>query len=100
MANTADLRSIMGLPPPSHSKTLQPSTSKKQSYPQGQAGNRRPEGVSREVFALMGDNAPSLQAFNLKFKERPKVRKRAARWFVFLRFFIGVSFVLLTLRWV
>ncbi|CED84272.1 swr1-complex protein 4 [Phaffia rhodozyma] len=45
----------------------------------------RIEGPSREVFALIGDSAPSIQASNIgpskiNLKERPKARKKGSRW--------------------
>lgn len=83
----SDVRSILNLPSSSQSSHIRPPTG---------AGlplqRQRPEGVSREVYNLIGDNVPSLQAavFDaapaLKFKERPKSivkRPKAEKWYVY-----------------
>lgn len=47
---------------------------------------RRPDGISRELYALIGDNAPSLaqaqaSAANVKYKDRPKALQKKSRWY-------------------
>lgn len=76
MASASDLRSILSLPAASTSS--QPASKHR---PQPQV--KKPDGISRELFALIGDNAPSLAAaaeVGIKFKDRPKVRRKAAKW--------------------
>lgn len=80
----SDVRSILNLPSSSQSSHIRPPTGA------GPALQRqRPEGVSREVYNLIGDNVPSLQAAvfeaapALKFKEKPKTivkRPKAEKW--------------------
>lgn len=57
-----------------------PSTSKPIT---SQAKAKRPEGITRELFALIGDNAPSLalaQPSKPKFKERIKRAGPSNQW--------------------
>ncbi|KAL7412081.1 hypothetical protein BDY24DRAFT_416629 [Mrakia frigida] len=74
-----DVRSIMGL---ASNSTASTSTSHHKGT---RVSTRKPEGISRELYALIGDNAPSLQAAQLehqtlKFKERPKLKRKAVKW--------------------
>jgi DNA methyltransferase 1-associated protein 1 len=49
----------------------------------GQQREKRPDGITRELYALMGDNAPSLalaQSTKPKFKERIKRTGPAIHW--------------------
>jgi len=74
-----DVRSIMGLASTSGAST---STSHHKGT---RVSTRKPEGISRELYALIGDNAPSLQAAQLEhqtltFKERPKLKRKAVKW--------------------
>ena len=44
---------------------------------------KRPDGITRELYALIGDNAPSLalaQAVKPKFKERVKQSRPSVKW--------------------
>ncbi|GAA6062086.1 hypothetical protein JCM10212_006509 [Sporobolomyces blumeae] len=75
-----DVRDIMQLGPApgssSSSLSLQPQPSKRSSGPPGPPV-KRPDGITRELYALIGDNAPSLamaQPVKPKFKERIKSR--------------------------
>lgn len=48
---------------------------------------KRPEGISRELYALIGDNAPSLAEAQasvaaVKYRERPKAKARNVKWSV------------------
>lgn len=79
---SSDIRSILNLPgsasQPSHPRPAAAAPPAKR---------QRPEGVSREVFALLGDHIPSVQAAaleaaaaagsSLKFKEKPRMIKKA-----------------------
>ncbi|BGP04839.1 SWR1-complex protein 4 [Rhodotorula toruloides] len=78
MASAKDVRDILQLgaaPSPS----LQPA---KRSGPPGPP-TKRLDGITRELYALIGDNAPTLalaQPVKPKFKERAKRTKPAAHW--------------------
>jgi DNA methyltransferase 1-associated protein 1 len=48
---------------------------------------KKPEGISRELYALIGDNAPSLAEAQaslaaFKYRERPKLKSKAVKWCV------------------
>ncbi|WVQ95451.1 hypothetical protein IAU59_002548 [Kwoniella sp. CBS 9459] len=68
-----DVRSILNLP------QAGPSTSApKKSL---SAAARKPDGISRELYALIGDNAPSLAEAQaslaaVKYRERPSLKKK------------------------
>lgn len=66
MATAADVRSILSLP-----SAAGPSQPKK---PIG-ASTRKPEGISRELFALIGPSAPSIAAQLAKprLKQKPNL---------------------------
>jgi hypothetical protein len=82
---SSDVRSILNLPASaSHPAHPRPAAA---GPP---AKRQRPEGVSREVFALLGDHVPSVQAAaleaaaaaaaagsSLKFKEKARMGKKA-----------------------
>jgi DNA methyltransferase 1-associated protein 1 len=68
-----DVRSILNL------TTNTANTNSKKSS----ATVKRPDGISRELYALIGDNAPSLaqaSAATVKYKEKPKPLHKKARW--------------------
>ncbi|KAG6854886.1 hypothetical protein C0991_012076 [Blastosporella zonata] len=66
-ASAADVRSILSLPEPS--ATPGPSQPKKQSS----ISTRKPEGISRELYALIGPSAPSLVAIKPRLKQKPNL---------------------------
>ncbi|KZV80551.1 hypothetical protein EXIGLDRAFT_629969 [Exidia glandulosa HHB12029] len=74
-ASASDIRDALSLPAASTSTT--PAPSKK--FP---GGARKPEGVSRELFSLIGDAAPSLvpALARPRFKARPAMGKARVRW--------------------
>lgn len=90
MSSTNDVRDILSLP----SQSLQ-QASQSQQRRGGNARSRAPrparpkvDGITRELYALLGDNAPSLaiaqqplggagQGFRPKFKRRPA---KAQKW--------------------
>ncbi|KAL0949355.1 hypothetical protein HGRIS_009424 [Hohenbuehelia grisea] len=75
-ASAADVRSILSIP--SQSGTPQ-ATQKK---PQAQSA-RKPEGISRELFSLIGSSAPTLAAQLLKprLKQKPNLGNRSCvKW--------------------
>jgi DNA methyltransferase 1-associated protein 1 len=67
-ASAADVRSILSLPSSSTSGPSQPLLKK----PTGHS-TRKPEGISRELFALIGPSAPSIAAQLAKprLKQKP-----------------------------
>ena len=69
MASAADVRSILSLPSSAPGPS-QPQPKK----PIGQS-NRKPEGISRELFALIGPSAPSIAAQLVKprLKQKPNL---------------------------
>lgn len=68
-ASAADVRSILSLPDPS--STAGPSQPKKPTAP----STRKPEGISRELYSLIGPSAPSLTAQFAKprLKQKPNL---------------------------
>ncbi|GLB33978.1 putative SANT/Myb-like domain of DAMP1 [Lyophyllum shimeji] len=67
-ASAADVRSILSLPEPS--ATPGPSQLKKQAAPSA----RKPEGISRELYSLIGPSAPSLAALTKpRLKQKPNL---------------------------
>ncbi|KAK8850634.1 hypothetical protein IAR55_004553 [Kwoniella newhampshirensis] len=68
--SSQDVRSILNLPQagPSQGKRALPAV-------------KKPDGISRELYALIGDNAPSLAEVQaslaaVKYRERPGLRKK------------------------
>lgn len=77
-ASAADVRSILSLPAPHASGSGPPAlpTAKPK-------GARKPEGISRELYALIGPSAPSLVAQPAKprLKQKPNLGGGAtAKW--------------------
>ncbi|KAJ3754894.1 hypothetical protein EV360DRAFT_96377 [Lentinula raphanica] len=70
MASAADVRSILSLPSTS-SSAAGPSQSKKQNV----VATRKPEGISRELYSLIGPSAPALAAQLAKprLKQKPNL---------------------------
>ena len=74
-----DVRSILGLPQGGSSSVAGPS--KKVNI------NKRPDGISRELYALIGNNAPSLAEAQasvaaVKYKSRPSINRKKVKWCV------------------
>ncbi|WVF67783.1 hypothetical protein IAT40_002544 [Kwoniella sp. CBS 6097] len=68
-----DVRSILNLP------QAGPSTSAPKKL--SSAAARKPDGITRELYALIGDNAPSLaqaqaSLASVKYRERPSLKKK------------------------
>jgi DNA methyltransferase 1-associated protein 1 len=78
MASAADLRDILSLP--QHSGTPVASGSGKPKV----GTTRKPEGISRELYSLIGDSAPTLvaQYARPKFKQKPDFGKGRVKWWV------------------
>lgn len=74
-----DVRSILSLPPSAPLPT--PSSSRKVPVP------RKPDGITRELYALIGDNAPSLADAQaslaaIKYRDKPAVKGKKVHWCV------------------
>ncbi|ORX40780.1 hypothetical protein BD324DRAFT_612087 [Kockovaella imperatae] len=76
--SSSDVRSILGLPQAGSSSSHAP-------IPKKLNLNKRPDGISRELYALIGNNAPSLAEAQasvsaVKYKSRPSVSRKKAKW--------------------
>ncbi|EEB07298.2 Swr1 complex subunit Swc4 [Schizosaccharomyces japonicus yFS275] len=67
---SADVRDVFELP------LTDAAPKKKQKH----VGERRPKGISRELFSLLGENSAPLVIYQNKLKERPKINQKAKRW--------------------
>ena len=77
--SSSDVRSILNLP--------QSGGSAHAPAPRKSTGPKRPDGISRELYALIGDNAPSLadaqaSVAAVKYRERPKLKGQKVKWCV------------------
>lgn len=92
-ASSADLRDILALPGPSASPAVH-------SVPKKAPRAQKPEGISRELYSLIGNHAPSLAAVQqakAKLKQKPKFGRGKTYWYVlprsvFLSFFAAPPF--------
>ncbi|GAA5866151.1 hypothetical protein JCM3774_004099 [Rhodotorula dairenensis] len=81
-----DVRDIMQLgpaPSASSSSLLQPAPSSRRGGGPPGPPAKRLDGITRELYALIGDNQPALalaQPVKPKFKERAKAVRRSAHW--------------------
>lgn len=86
MATSRDVRDIMQLgpgPAASTSSLLQPAPSSRRGGGPPGPPAKRLDGITRELYALIGDNQPALalaQPVKPKFKERTKAVRRSAHW--------------------
>lgn len=85
MGTSRDVRDILELGqapgPPAANLSLQPPRRSGAGPPDPR--HKRPDGITRELYALIGDNAPSLalaQAVKPKFKERVKRSGPSVKW--------------------
>jgi DNA methyltransferase 1-associated protein 1 len=74
--SSQDVRSILNLP------AAGPSAPRERK---SAAGPRKPDGISRELYALIGDNAPSLAEAQasiaaVKYRDRPKLKAKKVKW--------------------
>lgn len=68
---TADVRDMLDLPTDGH-----PRPAKKQKTVE-----KRPEGITRELYALLGERAPPVAITDhVRYKERPKWSHKAQPW--------------------
>ena len=82
-ASAADVRSILSLPSPS---TPAPSQSKKAATPLA----RKPSGISRELYSLIGPSAPTLvaQVAKPRLKQKPNLGGGgSSKWFILFAFY-------------
>jgi len=78
-ASAADIRSVLAV---SETPTAGPSQAKKPQPPT----TRKPEGISRELYSLIGPSAPSLVAQLTKpqFKQKPNLGGGSkVKWYYF-----------------
>jgi hypothetical protein len=82
--SSSDVRSILDLP----SREDHASSSTYQQNPPRRSVStvKKPDGISRELYALIGDNAPFLAETQAalsatKYRERPKPKIKDARWY-------------------
>ena len=83
MASAADIRSVLSVPDPTPSSSQQP-----QKKPT--ATSKRPQGISRELYELIGDSVPSVvpQQSKARLKLKPNLGSGAPRskWCVYCLF--------------
>lgn len=88
-ASAADVRSILSIPDPSTSQPPSASTSTPTTATAPkQRRAPKPDGISRELYALIGSSVPTLTAQLSKPKYKPKPKNfagggRATKWSVF-----------------
>lgn len=73
-ASGADIRDILSLPGPSNTPSAAPRKAPKA---------QKPEGISRELYSLIGDHAPSLAAVQRakpQLKQKPDLGRGKVRW--------------------
>lgn len=87
MSIVNDVRDILELPQKRPEDKSNPSGSGNSSRPRGPpkaARTKRSEGLTRELYGLMGDNAPTIALAmspkQPKMKDRFKVKTKAVRW--------------------
>ena len=80
MASAADIRSVLSVPDPTPGSSQQP-----QKKPT--ATSRRPQGISRELYELIGDSVPSVvpQQSKARLKLKPNLGSGPprSRWCVY-----------------
>jgi DNA methyltransferase 1-associated protein 1 len=82
--SSSDVRSILDLP--SRQDHASSSTSQQDPPRRAVSTAKKPDGISRELYALIGDNAPFLAETQAalsatKYRERPKPKIKDARWY-------------------
>jgi len=86
--SSSDVRSILDLP--SREDHASSSLSQQTAPRRSASTAKKPDGISRELYALIGDNAPFLAETQAalsatKYRERPKPKIKDARWYVVCR---------------
>jgi len=84
MTSAADIRSVLSVPDPVPSSSQQP-----QKKP---AASKRPQGISRELYELIGDSVPSVvpQQSRPRLKLKPNLGSGPprSRWYVYSIFYV------------
>lgn len=83
--SSSDVRSILDLP--AREDHASSSAGQQNISRRPVATARKPDGISRELYALIGDNAPFLAETQAalsatKYRDRPKPKIKDARWCV------------------
>jgi DNA methyltransferase 1-associated protein 1 len=83
MASSSDVRAILELPQQGGASSSVAAAVQRRVAP----ASRKPDGISRELYALIGDNAPFLAETQAsltmaKYRERPKTKGKDAKWSV------------------
>lgn len=73
MASSSDVREMLDLP--RGSPTPRPPPAKK-----FKADNKKPDGMQRELYSLLGENTPPIAVIENKFKDRPNWRQKVTPW--------------------
>jgi len=83
-ASSADIRSILSLPAPgNHGSNANPNANPNAGPSQRKpAKPQKPDGISRELYSLIGDHAPSLVAARAKpkLRQKPDLGRGKVRW--------------------
>ncbi|KIJ57071.1 hypothetical protein M422DRAFT_57555 [Sphaerobolus stellatus SS14] len=88
-ASSADIRDILSLPNPNHpagpsnAPGAGPSAPPPPPQQKKAPKHTKPEGISRELYSLIGDNAPSLAAVQrakVKMRAKPDLGRGKVRW--------------------
>ncbi|RPA89647.1 hypothetical protein L873DRAFT_1720922 [Choiromyces venosus 120613-1] len=74
MSGFQDVRDVMELSGPSDATTRVPAAKKQKTV------ERRPDGITRELFALLGENPPPVAIVESKFKEKPRWMGKVNPW--------------------
>ncbi|KAH8150486.1 uncharacterized protein LAJ45_05181 [Morchella importuna] len=74
MSGFQDVRDVMDISGPSESTPRAPPLKKQKTV------EKRPDGITRELFALLGENPPPVAIVENKFKEKPKWMGKANPW--------------------
>jgi DNA methyltransferase 1-associated protein 1 len=82
MGTSSDVRAILDLPQQAIASS---SSSQLPQQRKAASTSRKPDGITRELYALIGDNAPFLAEAQAtinttKYRERPKTKPRHAKW--------------------
>ncbi|KAK6538900.1 swr complex subunit [Orbilia ellipsospora] len=69
----SDVRDVLGI----DSTTLEP---RQPPLKKQRTVEKRPDGITRELFALLGENAPPVAVVEHRFKDKPKFLGKVASW--------------------
>ncbi|PWW78749.1 hypothetical protein C7212DRAFT_290749 [Tuber magnatum] len=74
MSGFQDVRDVMELSGPTDAAVRVPAAKKQKTV------ERRPDGITRELFALLGENPPPVAIVESKFKEKPRWMGKVNPW--------------------